>query len=625
MSALPTPENEIKKLLDQPISIANREAVLGFTIDGETSKDLDDAIWIEPTQSGAIISVHISDVTALIPVGSSLEEKALSLVETRYLASRILPMFPHQLSEDKLSLREDQLRLTVTIRVTLDESANIKKTQLLLTHLTSLKQFSYPSADATLNDPSQPLFQILRYCELWAQKLAWKRKSLGAIGQATIGGVTLDEEGRWVETPLYHSQQIIQEFMVLANTAVASLAETNQLPLLYRNHTASAVAPKSQEFIQILTTLGLPELIRQKLQSWLNPATYSPAVIGHFALSLGAYTHFTSPIRRVADYINHRILKAIFIEQQSSPYTVEELKEIAEKINEKRLEVKEKRHQHYQEKRLNQTVKTLQNQGYFQSLSGKDFSRILKDSLKLSKLDQVVPVAQQRLRNRELSPVDLYYLIWGDYQDISKRNLILDELVNYLEEQPPIATQILQIGATMCQSSVDYLSKSTKSDKFAFWTIFEGKTTVKPAIAPNKQTAKHDSNRIWLQAKLEQSLLSPSQIDESDLDDVVVPPVSESIPVPDVEIEEIDLTGIPEEARDSPVAYLHQKLQILGCKKTAFSYNKVNSQWRCCCQILWLDEIIVETEALGQSKKEAKTQSSLKAISNLEEYLHQQS
>ncbi|ACB54409.1 putative exonuclease [Crocosphaera subtropica ATCC 51142] len=212
--ALPIIRSEIEQLLDNNISLTNREAVLGFTIDGETSKDLDDALWIEPKQSGAVVSVHISDVSAIIQPGSSLEANALSQVETRYLATKNKPMFPHELSEDKLSLLEDKLRLTVTIRITLDESANIKNTSLHLAHLTSLQRFSYSAADATLHDPSSPFFQMLRYCELWAQKLAWKRQDVGAIGLSRVGGVNLDEEGRILTTPMYHLSSSLETLAI---------------------------------------------------------------------------------------------------------------------------------------------------------------------------------------------------------------------------------------------------------------------------------------------------------------------------------------------------------------------------------------------------------------------------
>ncbi|EAZ88149.1 Exoribonuclease II [Crocosphaera chwakensis CCY0110] len=497
--ALPIIRQEIAQLLDNNISLTHREAVLGFTIDGETSKDLDDALWIEPKQSGTVVSVHISDVSAIIQPGSSLEANALSQVETRYLATKNKPMFPHELSEDKLSLLENKLRLTVTIRITLDESANIKNTSLHLTHLTSLQRFSYKSADATLHDPSSPFFQMLRYCELWAQKLSWKRQDVGAIGLSRVAGVSLDEEGRILTTPMYHSQQIIQEFMILANTAVASLAEKHPLPLLYRNHTASAIAPKSKELIETLTTLGLPELVRQKLQSWLNPATYSPAVIGHFALALPAYTHFTSPIRRVADYVNHRILKAVFIEGKESPYTLEELQAIANHINSKRTQVKELRDEHFREKRLNQTVNILRDKDKIENLSDKEFSQIVKDSLRVSKLDKIVPEAISRIEQGNIKPVDLYYLIFGDYNNLDNKELLKNSILDYLEEKQVEATQIIQIAGTTNQTTVEYIEKTTASGKFAFWSVLEGETTATPGIASNKQAAKHHANYLLIE------------------------------------------------------------------------------------------------------------------------------
>ncbi|MGK7942445.1 MAG: RNB domain-containing ribonuclease [Crocosphaera sp.] len=620
MIPLPIIRKELAKLLQEPLIIQQRQPVLGFTIDSETSKDLDDAIWIEPNQAGVVISVHIADVTALVPIKSQLEQQAFWQVETRYLATGNQPMFPRELSEDKLSLLEDQPRWTLTIAITLDESANISNTQLFSSHLKSLKQFSYATADQTLHDPSQPLFPTLRYCQTWAQKLACKRQKSGAFGQTTMSGVTVDEEGRLIEPPVYHSQQIIQEFMVLANTAVAKLAEDHQLPILYRNHTASAIAPQSKLLIETLTTLGLPELVRQKLQSWLNPATYSPAVIGHFALNLPAYTHFTSPIRRIADYFNHRILKAVFISQQPSPYTIEELEAIANQINNKQTEVKEKREQHFREKRLVKTVNILNSQEKMPILSDKEFSQILKDSLKVAKLDKLLPEAKQRLEKRSLKPSDLYYLVFGEYQDPQNRSLIKDELLSYLDEQPALATQILQIASSIEQTTVNYIEETAPSGDFAFWTVFEEKTTLNPALAANKQTAKHQGNRYWLQSKLEDRLCPPTEIDKTSLETVVTQTTTIDLAC-DLEEEEIDLSEISTEAVHNPIAYLHTLLQRLKLKKPLYLYEQVDSQWQCCCQVQWLDDILIETQALGANKKEGKAQASLKVIIQLENYV----
>ncbi len=536
------------------------------------------------------------------------------------------PCFPHELSEDKLSLLEDQLRLTVTIRITLDEDANIKNTSLHLTHLTSIKRFSYSTADATLHDPSSPFFQMLRYCELWAQKLAWKRQDVGAIGLTSVGGVNLDEEGGIVTTKLYHSQQIIQEFMILANTAVASLAEKHQLPLLYRNHTASAIAPKSKELIETLTTLGLPELVRQKLQSWLNPATYSPAVIGHFALALPAYTHFTSPIRRVADYVNHRIIKAFFIEGQQSPYKVEELEAIANHINNKRTSLKEQRDEHFREKRLHQTITTLQDKSQIENLSDKEFSQIVKDSLRVSKLDKIVPEAISRIEEGTIKPVDLYYLIFGEYNAPENKELLKDKVLDYLEEKQVLSTQIMQIAASIQQTALEYIEKTPPNGKFAFWSVLEGETTTTPGMASNKQAAKHQANYLLIEGVLAQSLVPPQFIDESSLQDVnsekhIVPTEITNETHLDIEIEEIDLDLVPKEAHESPIGYLHEALQKLKMKRPDYFYHQVGNDWLCRCQIEWLDEPIIETQAIEASKKDAKTNASLKASAHLEKFV----
>ncbi|HAC62811.1 MAG TPA: exoribonuclease II [Cyanothece sp. UBA12306] len=595
-------------------SLVERETVLGFTIDGETSKDLDDAIWVEPLTNGAIISVHISDVTASITPGSSLEKMALSKAETRYLSSRTIPMFPRQFSEDKCSLLEGKLRLTVTVKIKLDNEANIKTTQVLLTQLTSLKQFSYSVADQTLNDPSQPLFQMLRYCELWSQKLAWKRQKSGAIGQTTIAGITLDEEGRLIETPLYQSQKIIQEFMILANTAIAKLAQQHQLSILYRNHQASI----EEDLLEKFQDFNLPESLRNQLKSCLNPADYSSSIKGHFALSLPCYTHFTSPIRRAADYLNHRLIKDVLIDNKNPSYTEQELEDLANQINQKRLEMKEKRNQHFREQRLSQCQKTLERPSYLEYLSPKEFSQILKDSLKLSQLDPLVPEIEKRLKKRELTAVDLYYIIWGEYQEANYQKLMVDELMNYLEENPPLATQILQIAATMSQTLVDYIEKKGKSDTFVFWTIFAAKTTSLPAQGTNKTKAKHKANRLWIKAKLEDTLLESDEIEKEAFTDVVIPDV-------DLEIEEqeIDWSVIPSDALNSPIAYLYERLQALGLKTPDYFYDKVSEQWQCSCHVDWFDELLVKTCALAETKKEAKAQSSLKIIPILEEYILQ--
>ncbi|NJM68352.1 MAG: RNB domain-containing ribonuclease, partial [Acaryochloris sp. RU_4_1] len=117
-----------------------RPQVQGITIDGPDSRDLDDAIWIEPTDSGAILSVHIADVSELIEVGSILDEVAIARTTTRYFSMGNSPMLPRPLSEDKLSLLESQKRPTLTIQITLDANAQIMNVEIFESWLASQKR-----------------------------------------------------------------------------------------------------------------------------------------------------------------------------------------------------------------------------------------------------------------------------------------------------------------------------------------------------------------------------------------------------------------------------------------------------------------------------------------------------
>ncbi len=94
-----------------------------------------------------------------------------------------------------------------------------------------------------------------------------------------------------------------------------------------------------------------------------------------------------------------------------------------------------------------------------------------------------------------------------------------------------------------------------------------------------------------------------------------------SEPIPETAREEIDLSGVPEAARDSPIGYLHETLQRVKMKRPEYFYHRVGNEWLCRCQVQWFDEPRIETEAIESSKKDAKTNASLKAIAHLEKFL----
>jgi ribonuclease R len=245
-----------------------RPQVQGITIDGPDSRDLDDAIWIEPTDTGAILSVHIADVAELVTPGSILDKGAIARTQTQYFKVGNAPMLPRPLSENKLSLLAHQDRPTLTVQVTLNQNAEIQQTDLFESWLKSSKRFDYGEAFAAKADSDSPFSEMLSQAQQWAERLYQQRLENGAIGgRVTQLGGWLNEEGSLVSGECTNSQLIIQEFMILANRAVAEWLAERDIPALYRNHTARAIAPDRETMYQTLLTLGSSAAIRQRLAS----------------------------------------------------------------------------------------------------------------------------------------------------------------------------------------------------------------------------------------------------------------------------------------------------------------------------------------------------------------------
>ena len=139
-----------------------RPQVQGITIDGPDSRDLDDAVWIEPITTGAILSVHIADVAELVEIGSILDKVALARTQTQYFKVGNAPMLPRPLSEDKLSLLAYQDRPTLTVRVTLDKNSEIQETEVFESWLRSSKRFNYAEAEAAQKDLHHPFQAVLQ-------------------------------------------------------------------------------------------------------------------------------------------------------------------------------------------------------------------------------------------------------------------------------------------------------------------------------------------------------------------------------------------------------------------------------------------------------------------------------
>lgn len=493
--------------LTLPNTIWQRPQVQGLTIDGPTSRDLDDAIHLETTPAGGIASIHIADVAELVTVGSTLDKVALARTQTRYLRRGNIPMLPPALSEDKLSLLEGQPRPTLTVRVTLNHQAEIQTTEIFESWLVSAKRFSYEQVDRVCQSPAHPFYEPLQLCQTWAERLNQERRSQGAIGgQLNASGFWVDENGAVISpnAKRFHAQLIIQEFMILANRAVAHWFAERDVLALYRNHTARTIAPERKQIMQALLTTGSMELVRQKLQNWLNKAEYSPTLVGHFALNLTAYCHFTSPIRRLADLLNHRIIKAL-IHEQPHPYRKFELEQLCTYIATHAQQEEAVTKEFYKQRDQQKYQKQLEGKAAtaaLAALSDKEFSNLVKHAAKENDFEPIQAAALLRLQQDQLSVQSLYLLL------IHSGELALQrQILAALQHRPEDATSLL-VMATDQEPDWDRLGYVEEGqDEPPFWVWVEvslaGKvvTTRAPAQSQRKQSARHLAC-FWFQASL---------------------------------------------------------------------------------------------------------------------------
>ncbi len=577
-------------------SLWQRPQVQGITIDGPTSRDLDDAVWIEPTDVGALLSVHIADVSELVEVGSILDKVAISRTATRYFSQGNAPMLPRPLSEDKLSLLEGQARPTLTIQVTLDANAQMTDVNIFESWLSSQKQFTY--AEASQTDSPSAFQETLEMAYQWAVHLYRNRLTAGAIGATqTAQGQWLTEEGSLIQGERHRSHILIQEFMILANRAVAQWLATQDIPALYRNHTARAIAPDRETMNQTLLTLGSGAAIHQRLHCWLNRAEYSPVLIGHFALNLPAYCHFTSPIRRVADLINHRIVKAL-LKQQDLPYTVSELEQLGQHIAQVKDEHKEQTAEHF--KAVHQQVyqDQLQAPEELDSLSSKEFTRLLKYAVENQDFERLRSELVTRLASEQLVVQDLYCLLFqsGD-SDLQQR------VIQHLKRNAQDAASIITIALNQegDWEAFNYIELAN-CKPYTIWLEVNlagaSLTTVHPAVHPRKQPARHLACLLWLEAYLDNSLVPPEQRIGPVLD-----PSKDATP-----LSKVMQSALVKPLKDGQnfISMLLDVCQTLRWETPVFEISGSDDWFICECELVVLGQRI-EGSGVAKRKKLAKS------------------
>lgn len=533
-----------KEVLAQAQAIAfeprlwSRPQMPGVTIDGVESRDLDDAIWLQETEHGVILSIHVADVAEFVAPASALEKAAIARVQTRYLKRGNDPMLPHILSENHLSLHEGEARPTLTVSITLDQEASIQSIDVFESWITSAKQFSYPEVDQDLKNQHSPFYDFLNTCLLWADRLYQQRTDPEQLATQPEGS-WMDENGLWIsnEGTRYHAYLIIQEFMIVANRAIAQWLSERNLTALYRNHIPN-IETNPHLVFQHLVNSGWDSDLHRQLQCGLNRAEYDLAPIGHFALKQLAYCHFTSPIRRLPDLINHRIVKA-WLQGESPPYTEATLFEIRDHIESAMQTQAEATKEFFKSLHHEQYEALLRHPQSIETLDAHEFSLLLRYAATSEQIEQMETIVCDRLFSDQLSVEDWFVILF-----LSQHQTLQEKVLTQLQSAIHHGPSIIAIAQNQIEDwgTIDYFVRGNTSPftawleveiSGALWTIETGTSH------PRKQGAKHQACVAWIEAYCHHRLIPSTQ-------GSIPSPVSpEDVPTQDAVLPSLDLTANP--------------------------------------------------------------------------------
>ncbi len=306
------------------------------TIDPVDARDFDDAISLERIEGRRWrLWVHIADVSHYVTPGSALDREARRRGNSTYLIDRVIPMLPEALSNELCSLKPGVDRLARSVEFVLTESGRVEQVKFHSTVICSKRRYAYEEAMAVLErKPSDDIERMLHDAHRLAQKLRQARFRAGALDlDMPEHKVMLDAKGRVSEVRRVEndvSHQLIEEFMLLANEAVAREIKRRRAGAIHRVHEkpdfekldnlraqaalmglrAGNLTDQKQagKFLASLKGHPLADVFRIGYLRCMKRACYSTEPIGHYGLAKEDYVHFTSPIRRYADLIVHRVV-----------------------------------------------------------------------------------------------------------------------------------------------------------------------------------------------------------------------------------------------------------------------------------------------------------------------------
>lgn len=349
-SVLQDAEKAARKQLSATGRVDLREKLI-ITVDGEDTRDIDDAISIEKQDECYSLGVHIADVSSYVPRGSLTDEEAFRRGTSVYFPDRVLPMLPPALSNGICSLNEGEERFTLSCFMKIDKSGRVLKKSIAPSIIRSHRRMTYTAVTDIYERKKDALKQYPELVEF--VDLAIELTKILKKARESKGGIALDikeakilYENGVISIPDYNrsiSHEMIEQFMVLANESVATIMTEWEMPFVYRVHEKPS-EEKARDFAQFLREAGVrakfhPEnvtpadycdllrslngkplysLVNRVMLRSMMKARYAPENLGHFGLASDCYCHFTSPIRRYPDLCIHRIIKDALLDRETA-------------------------------------------------------------------------------------------------------------------------------------------------------------------------------------------------------------------------------------------------------------------------------------------------------------------
>ena len=324
------------------------------TIDGETARDFDDAVYCAPEKGGYRLVVAIADVSHYVQTNDALDREAILRGNSVYFPRRVIPMLPEELSNGLCSLNPAVDRLCMVCDMHINSKGDIGKYRFYPSVMHSKARLTYNQVAEMLGQPDGELAKenqlivphLQNLYELF-QKLLKAREKRGAIDFETVETqMIFTDQGkieRIVPVVRNDAHKLIEECMLAANVCAAGFLHEHEHPVLYRIHQGPTPEklealrefmkefglgltgddePQASDYSKLLKRIkGRPDaaLLQTVMLRSLRQAKYEPENIGHFGLGYEAYTHFTSPIRRYPDLLVHRAIKAVLQGKQYKP------------------------------------------------------------------------------------------------------------------------------------------------------------------------------------------------------------------------------------------------------------------------------------------------------------------